>query len=143
MNSAILEPTAVLVVWTLIVLFWMALTRLPAMRKAGIDMGAVRGGRGQDLEGVLDPRINWKSHNYTHLVEQPTIFYATVLIIALTGTGDVALNVWLAWAYVGLRIVHSLIQMLWNYVPVRFFVFLLSTVVLLALAVHALLAAFH
>lgn len=143
MNSAILEPTAVLVVWTLIVLFWMALTRLPAMRKAGIDMGAARGGRGQDLEGVLDPRINWKSHNYTHLVEQPTIFYATVFIIALTGTGDVALNVWLAWAYVGLRIVHSLIQMLWNYVPVRFFVFLLSTVVLLALAVHALLAAFH
>lgn len=143
MNSAILEPTAVLVVWTLIVLFWMALTRLPAMRKAGIDMGAVRGGRGQDLEGVLDPRINWKSHNYTHLVEQPTIFYATVFIIALTGTGDVALNLWLAWTYVGLRIVHSLIQMLWNYVPVRFFVFLLSTVVLLALAVHALLAAFH
>lgn len=143
MNSAILAPAAVLVVWTLVMLFWTALTRLPAMKKAGIDMGAAPGGRGQDLEGVLDPRVNWKSHNYAHLVEQPTIFYATVFIIALTGTGDMALNVWLAWAYVGLRIVHSLWQATVNKVPVRFAIFLLATLVLLALAIHALIAAFH
>ena len=143
MNSAILAPAAVLVVWTLIMLFWMAFTRLPALKKAGIDMGAQPGGRGQDLEGVLDPRVNWKAHNYAHLVEQPTIFYATVFIIALTGTGDVALNVWLAWAYVGLRIIHSIWQATVNKVPVRFMIFLLASLMLLALAVHALIAAFH
>jgi len=143
MNSQILAPAAVLVVWTLFILFWMAATRFPAMAKAEMDLGARPGGRGQDLEGVIPDKVNWKSHNYTHLVEQPTIFYATVFIVALTGTGDVWLNVWLAWAYVGLRIVHSLIQTLWNNVMVRFSVFVLSTLCLLALAIHALLAACH
>lgn len=141
MNSQILAPAAVLVVWTLFILFWMAATRFPAIAKAGIDMGARPGGRGQDLEGVIPDKVNWKSHNYTHLVEQPTLFYATVFIAALTGSGDAWINVWLAWAYVGLRIVHSLIQVLWNKVMVRFAVFVLSTLCLLALAIHALLAA--
>lgn len=143
MNSQILAPAAVLVVWTLLILFWLAATRFPAMAKAGLDLGARPGGRGQDLEGVIPDKVNWKSHNYTHLLEQPTLFYAIVFIVALTGTGDVWINVWLAWAYVGLRIVHSLIQTLWNKVMVRFAVFALSTLCLLVLALHALLIALH
>ncbi len=143
MNSAILAPAAVLVVWTLIILAWMALTRFPAMAKAGIDLSQNIGGRGQDIEPNIPDRVNWKSHNYTHLMEQPTIFYAAVFIIALTGTGDVWLNVWLAWAYVGLRIAHSLVQVLWNRVVVRFALFLLSTLALLGLALHGLAAALH
>lgn len=143
MNSAILAPASVLIVWTMLVLIWLAATRLPAMKKAGLNMGERPGGRGPDLEGVIPDRVNWKAHNYAHLVEQPTLFYAVVMIIALTGTGDVWLNVWLAWAYVGLRIVHSLVQTLWNFVPVRFLIFSLASLVLLALALHAAAAAFH
>jgi len=143
MNSAILAPAAILVVWTLIMMIWVMVTRFPAMKKLNIDLGAVPGGRGQNLEGVVPDKVNWKAHNYNHLMEQPTIFYATVFIIALTGTGDVWLNVWLAWAYVGLRIVHSLIQATWNYVPARFVVFMLGSFALLALAIHAAAAAFH
>ncbi|MBC2777648.1 MAPEG family protein [Parasphingopyxis marina] len=143
MQSQILAPAAVLVVWTLIILLWLVVTRLPAMKKAGIDMGAQPGGRGQNLEGVLPDKANWPSHNYAHLAEQPTIFYAAVFIIALTGTGNVWINVWLAWAYVGLRIVHSLIQLLWNYVPVRFVVFTLATICLLLLSLHALVIAWQ
>jgi hypothetical protein len=142
-NSQILLPAAALVIWTLLILFWLALTRLPAMKKAGLDMGSQRGARGQDLEGVVPDRVNWKAHNYAHLVEQPTLFYAVVGIIALTGTGNESVNVALAWAYVGLRVVHSLIQTLWNYVPTRFIVFSLSTATLFALAIRALLAAAH
>ncbi|MGP1281333.1 MAG: MAPEG family protein [Parasphingopyxis sp.] len=141
MNSGILAPAAVLVVWTLIMMIWVMVTRLPAMKKAGIDMGARPGGRGQDLQGVVPDSVNWKAHNYNHLMEQPTIFYATVFIVALTGTGDVWLNVWLAWAYVGLRIVHSIVQATWNHVPARFAVFMLSSLALLALALHATAAA--
>ncbi|NNC72155.1 MAG: MAPEG family protein [Sphingomonadaceae bacterium] len=143
MNSAILAPAAVLVVWTLIILAWMALTRFPALGKAGADVTSAVGTRGQDLETMLPDKVNWKSHNYTHLVEQPTIFYAAVFIIALTGTGDAQINVWLAWAYVGLRIAHSLVQVLWNRVAVRFTLFLLATFCLLGLAIHALAAALH
>jgi hypothetical protein len=99
---------------------------------------AKRGGRGQDLEGVLPDSVQWKSHNYTHLLEQPTLFYATVVILALTSFSP--LDVTLAWAYVGLRIVHSLWQALVNTVPVRFTLFNLSTVCLLVLAIHAVMA---
>ena len=83
MQAQILAPAAVLVVWSLIMLFWMAGVRLPALKKAGIDLGARPGGRGQDLEGQVDPKINWPSHNYSHLMEQPTLFYATALTLAL------------------------------------------------------------
>ena len=95
------------------------------------------GGRGQNLEGVLDDRINWKSHNYSHLMEQPTIFYATVAILAIMGAG--ALDVLLAWAYVAIRIVHSIWQATVNVVSVRFALFSISTACLLVLAVRAVM----
>ena len=136
MQAQILAPAAALVLWTLIMLTWMAATRLPPMFKQPGGLGAAKlGGRGQDLEGVLPDSVNWKSHNYTHLLEQPTLFYATVVILALMGAnaGDVTL----AWGYVALRIAHSLWQATVNKVPVRFTLFILSTICLLLLAIHA------
>ena len=104
--------------------------------RPGLDLkNATPGGRGQDLEGVLAAQINWKSHNYTHLMEQPTLFYAIVVILAIMGAG--ATDVLLAWAYVGLRIVHSLWQATVNKLPVRFTLFFISTGCLLALAIRA------
>ena len=97
------------------------------------------GGRGEDLEKVLPAKVNWVSHNYTHLHEQPTLFYATVGILALTGQGN-GLNAKLAWAYVGLRIAHSVWQALVNTVNIRFALFIASTLVLLTLAINALRA---
>jgi hypothetical protein len=139
MQAQILAPAAVLVVWTLLVLAWVAVTRFSAMAKAGVDIRtAPPGGRGVNLDGVLPDEVQWKSHNYTHLVEQPTVFYATVLVLAIMGAG--ALDVLLAWIYVGLRIVHSLWQATVNRIPVRFAIFLLATACLLALAVRAVIA---
>ena len=136
MQAEMLAPAAVLVAWTLVMLMWTAATRLPALGKIGGLKNAKPGGRGQDLEGVLDDRINWKSHNYAHLVEQPTLFYAVVLILAVVGPHP--LDPLLAWAYVGLRIVHSLWQALVNVVRVRFVLFILATIVLAMLTMHAL-----
>jgi hypothetical protein len=87
---------------------------------------------------VLPDAVNWKAHNYSHLMEQPTIFYPTVIILALTGAGMV--DVVLAWAYVLLRIAHSLWQALVNRIPVRITLFQLSTICLVALAVRAVMA---
>jgi hypothetical protein len=137
MQAQILAPAAVLVVWTLVMLFWTAGARLPALKKAGIDLGARPGGRGQDLEGVIDPKSNWPSHNYSHLVEQPTVFYPTVVILAIMGAG--AVDVALAWAYVALRIIHSIWQATVNKVPARFLLFILATVALVALALRAVM----
>lgn len=140
MSNSLLAPGAVLALWTLVVLAWAAVTRFSAMAKAGIDLkSAPPGGRGVDLEGVLPPSTNWKSHNYTHLLEQPTLFYAVILFLHLSG-GNTGLTRSLAWAYVVLRIVHSLWQANVNRLPVRFAIFLLSTLCLLALSALAVIA---
>ena len=136
MQAQMLAPGAVLIVWSIIMLMWTAGTRFPAMAKSGMDLkNAKPGGRGQDLEGAIPDKVNWKSHNYSHLMEQPTIFYPTVIILAMMGAG--AIDVLLAWIYVGLRIVHSLWQALVNVVALRFLRFILSTLALAALAVRA------
>jgi len=115
----------------------MTATRLPAIAKTGTDIKTAKpGGRGQDLEGVLPDVVNWKAHNYTHLMETPTLFYATVVIIALLGGS--ATDVLVAWIYVALRILHSLWQSLVNTIPVRLTLFALSVVALAWLAVSAL-----
>jgi hypothetical protein len=139
MDKTILAPAAMLVLWTLMILLWMAAVRFPAMAKGGVDLSKARGGRGQDLEKVLPPSVNWKAHNYTHLVEQPTLFYAVVGILTLAGQSG-GVNTMLAWGYVGLRIVHSLWQTLVNTIPVRATLFFLSTFCLIALAVNAVRA---
>ena len=140
MNTPILAPAAALVVWSLIMLFWMAGTRLPAMLKIGMDLkSAAPGGRGQDIDPNVPPSVAWKSHNYAHLMEQPTIFYATIMILAITG-GASDLSVYLAWGYTILRMIHSIWQATVNTVTIRFVFFLLSTTCLTILAVQALLA---
>ena len=136
MQAQMLAPAAVLVAWSLIMMLWMAGTRLPAMSKMGGLGNAKPGGRGQNLEGVLDDRINWKAHNYAHLVEQPTLFYAVSLILAVVG--PYSLDPLFAWAYVGLRIVHSLWQALVNVVAIRFVIFALATIALAVLTIHAI-----
>ena len=91
--------------------------------------------------GGLPPRVRWKGDNYNHLMEQPTLFYATALTLALIGQGD-GLNLGLAWAYVALRVTHSLIQALINVIVLRFAVFMMASGVLVVLAVRAALAVF-
>ena len=143
MKAQILAPAAVLVLWSIVMLFWLAATRLPPLFKQPGGLGAAKpGGRGADLEGVLPDSINWKSHNYTHLMEQPTIFYATVMILALMGAS--ATDVAFAWGYVALRIVHSIWQATVNKVSIRFALFNLSTICLVVMAIHAFqLTALH
>ena len=138
-HSPIFAPATVLVLWSLVMLTWLALTRLPAMSAAGISLRTIVGQRGVNLEGLIPDRVNWKSHNYAHLMEQPTLFYATVLVLGIVGAGD-GLNLQLAWGYVIVRIAHSIVQATWNRVTVRLALFALATVALLILAINALRA---
>ena len=139
MTLSVLAPAAVLVLWSMIVMLWMTVTRMGAFSKAGIDLSkSPPGGRGNSLEGVLPDKVNWKAHNYSHLMEQPTIFYPAVIVLAIAGA-----SVWdirLAWAYVALRIIHSLWQGLVNTIPLRASLFFLSSFVLIALAIRAVIA---
>jgi hypothetical protein len=142
MNSSILQPVVVLAVWTMIIWLWMYATRLPAMSKIeGLDTANMIGGIGADLDKVIPSKIQWVAHNYNHLHEAPTVFYAIALVLAITGTGD-GLNTNLAWIYVGFRIMHSLTQILWNRVMVRFLIFALSSIILIILTAHAAITVF-
>ncbi|MFP5430947.1 MAG: MAPEG family protein [Gammaproteobacteria bacterium] len=134
MNSPILAPVVALVAWSMVMWAWMYATRLPAMVKAGMksDPYAPRG----EQMNQLPPNVRWKADNYNHLMEQPTIFYAIALALALMGQGD-GINLTLAWMYVGLRVVHSLVQALANKIEVRFMIFMLSSLMLIGLVVNA------
>lgn len=135
---SLLTPVLALIVWTLIVWVWMYATRIPAMQKAGLD--PQQGRHTADL-AVLPHPARSIADNYNHLMEQPTIFYAMVFYVVLAGHTD-QLHIWLAWAYVALRIVHSFIQNTANIVAVRFLVFSVSTLVLAAMAIREVAAAF-
>jgi hypothetical protein len=106
-STEILNPVIALLLLTCVVWVWMYATRIPAIQKAGMVMD-------QDLPNgqqmsELPARVRWKADNYNHLLEQPTMFYAVALTLALLGAGE-GLNATLAWCYVGLRVVHTLHQ---------------------------------
>ena len=135
--SPLLAPVVALVAWTLVVMLWMLVARAREFRRLGVNFSNIpAGSRGVDLEGRADARAQWKSHNYNHLMEQPTIFYAIVITMALMGMNE-PINVWLAWGYVAFRVIHSLIQGTVNIVRFRLPIFMLATLCLLGLTVHA------
>ena len=140
--SPLLAPIVALVAWSLVMMVWLYVARLPAMRRAGTDFSTLKGTTSADIGRIIPPEAQWKAHNYMHLMEQPTLFYAIVLALVLMGF-DAAINVWLAWAYVGLRVAHSLVQATYNKVGHRFALFALSSFCLMALTVHAALFLWH
>jgi hypothetical protein len=135
-TPTILTPMLALIVWTFVIWVWMYATRIPAIQKAGLDPGKIK--QKSDLD-VLPMQVRQVADNYNHLHEQPVIFYALLTYCHLTGAVD-SLNVVLAWSYVGIRVVHSLIQCTINYVPARFTVFSIGSIVLLVITVRGLLA---
>jgi hypothetical protein len=132
--NPLLAPLVALIAWSMVMWLWMYVTRLPAMRRARMkpDSNAPRG----EQMNLLPPPVRWKADNYNHLMEQPTLFYAVVLALVLAGGGSGA-EVALAWAYTGLRVVHSLVQALVNRIEVRFVLFILSSLALIGLIVSA------
>jgi hypothetical protein len=139
MHTPILGAVIGLVLWTFVMWFWLYATRLPAITRLKIVYDPHR--PGSEFMDKIPANVRWKADNYNHLHEQPTIFYAVALILALLGAGD-GINATLAWIYVGLRVVHSLIQATVNKVELRFLIFVLASIVLLALAINAALILF-
>jgi len=138
-SSAMLAPVIALVLWTFVMWTWMYVTRIPAIirMRMRLDPNAPRGQQMNELP----PHVRWKADNYNHLFEQPTLFYAVALTLALLGDASM-LAVGLAWVYVALRVAHSLWQALVNVIPIRFYLFSASSLVLFALTIKATLQVF-
>jgi hypothetical protein len=139
LTSSILTPMLALIVWSLVMLVWVYATRIPAIGKAGVD--PAQAGEPSVLD-KLPLSVRQVGYNYNHLMEQPTIFYALIVYSYLAGQQNL-LNLILAWAYVGLRVVHSLVQATVNAVLVRFAIFALSSLVLAAIVARDVFALFH
>jgi hypothetical protein len=137
----ILQPVVVLAAWTMVLWAWMYATRIPALMKLEVDPDSLARDPEAKLDRLLPPQVQWKAHNYNHLHEAPTVFYAVAIALAIIGQGD-GLNAMLGWFYVALRVVHSLVQATVNKVTLRFAVFVLSSLVLIALIVQAAIAVF-
>jgi hypothetical protein len=136
MRSLLFAPIIALVLWSFVMCAWLYATRIPAIARNRIvyDQQAPA----EEFHARLPAEVRWKADNYNNLMEQPTLFYAVALTLALLGA-DSGLNVELAWLYVGLRVVHSLVQATINVVMLRFAIFISATVVLLAMSIEAAL----
>ncbi|MEL0251877.1 MAG: MAPEG family protein [Novosphingobium sp.] len=132
----ILQPAVALMAWTMVMWLWMYVTRIPAMSAAKLDPDSLAKDPTKTLDDLLPASVQWKAHNYNHLHEAPTLFYAACLVIAVAGAGN-GTSATVAWAYVALRVVHSLVQATVNKVTVRFLLFSLSSIALMALIYHA------
>ena len=140
MRSPLLAPIIALVLWSFVMCAWLYATRIPAIRRMGIVYDPQR--PAEEFHAQLPAAARWKADdNYNNLMEQPTLFYAVALTLALLGA-DAGLNLGLAWLYVALRVVHSLIQAMVNIVMFRFAVFMAATLVLLAMSIRAALIVF-
>jgi hypothetical protein len=137
MRSPILVPLVTLVLWSFVMWAWLYATRIPAITKNRIILDPYR--PNEEFHAQLPAQVRWKADNYNNLMEQPTLFYAVTLTLALLGEGA-GLNTALAWLYVGLRIAHSLVQAIINIIMLRFAIFMAASVVLLVMAVRAALS---
>lgn len=140
-GAAILQPVVALLAWTMVMWLWMYATRIPAIRRGNVMDGSTVGTSGASLRTQLPDFVSWKADNYNHLHEAPTLFYAVALVLAIIGQGD-GINAAIAWIYVGLRVAHSIWQATVNRVMVRFALFALSSLALIALILHAAMAVF-
>jgi hypothetical protein len=138
LTSSILTPMLALIVWSLVMLVWMYALRIPAISKARIDPAKAQEPSALD---ALPLRVRQVAYNYNHLMEQPTLFYALAAYSYLAGQQN-TVNLALAWAYVAIRVVHSLVQATVNVVLLRFAIFILGTLALAALAARDVMALF-
>ncbi|GGN47823.1 membrane protein [Novosphingobium indicum] len=140
-GMAILQPVVALAAWTMVMWFWLYGTRIPAMSAAKVDPEELAEDPSISLDNLLPPQVQWKAHNYNHLHEAPTVFYAVAIVLAIIGQGD-GLNAQVGWAYVGFRVAHSLVQATINKLNLRFGLFALSTFCLMFLVARAAMALF-
>ena len=134
MHSSILTPLIALVLWSFVMWAWLYATRIPAIVRNKIVFDPHQ--PVSEFHARIPASVRWKADNYNNLMEQPTLFYAVVLTLAVLDAGA-GLNAALAWLYTGLRVVHSLVQAISNVVLVRFALFIAASVVLLAMTIRA------
>lgn len=123
---------------TLVMAGWMTVVRMAAMQKAGVKLQDAA--HTSALPTLLPSSATRVADNYNHLMEAPTVFYAVALGIVVAGLAD-PLYAACAWAFLGVRALHSLVQATINRVWLRATLYTLSWIALAVMIVRAVLAA--
>jgi len=142
MNDLILQPILCMGVLSFVMMLLMYITRIPAakvLEAEGVDLQKLS--HPAQLGGVFPSKVERVADNYNHLWEQPTLFYAVVMVIWALGHTD-TIHLVAAWAYCGLRCMHSIVQITINHVWLRFSLFMLSWAALATLLLREVVAAF-
>ena len=122
----IIYPVFSLVILTFIMLAATGITRLISVRRR-----QVRPRYYVLMSGDTPPDYVQKvGRNMANLLEVPVLFYLLAVLVVVFEINN-QLLVDLAWLYVALRLVHSIIHISYNNVPHRFIVFVLSVVTLM------------
>ena len=129
-----LQPVLVLIAWSIVMLVWLYVRRLPMLFSIALSRPTLADG---EATRMLKPTVQWPADNYNNLMEQPTLFYALALGVYLSGQSNFDVE-YLAWLYVALRITHSIIQATVNIVVIRFCLFVISSGVLAAMCFAAI-----
>lgn len=140
-HHGLIAPVIALVCWTLAVMIWLGYERVRNINRLKLSPDAGKFAR--DLNALMPDRAKQVSDNYMHLMEQPTLFYAVCFSLQFLGQGEHPVNIGFAWGYVTIRVLHTLVHSTFNDVRIRFFLFLLSSVFLVGLVIHAVLGMFR
>ena len=137
-TSPILGPVLAQVGLTLVVLLWLYAKRIPAMTAAKIDPESLQR-KVPELAAKVPLSTHFPADNFINLFEVPMLFITLCFVVQLTGFND-ATTVNMAWGYVFLRAIHSVIQCTYNRVMHRFLIYALSSLLLMAMYVRIALA---
>jgi hypothetical protein len=128
----ILCPVFALAAWTFLVLLLIPFVRVRSVRRREIGPNDFKYGESQ----AVPPNVSIPNRNYMNLLELPMLFYVVCVVLYVTaGASRLALVV--AWSFVALRVVHSLIHLTYNRVLHRLSAFALSNAALVSLWVIA------
>jgi hypothetical protein len=136
MRPELLPPLLAMMGLTATVWLFMYVRRLGYMLAKGIDAQDVS--TPQKMAALIPEAVERPANNLRNLFELPVLFYALCLLLTHMGWAQ-ALDVQLAWAFVGLRALHSLVHCTINYVNARFAFYVLSSLALWAMLARACL----
>lgn len=127
-NPALLYPMFALAAWTLLVLLLIPIARARSARRREIVIDDFKFGESP----AVPPAVSIPNRNYMNLLELPMLFYVVCIVLYVTAGASTA-AIALAWAFVVLRVAHSVIHLTYNRVVHRLAAFTAANITLVLL----------
>jgi hypothetical protein len=127
-QDAIVMPMGAMALLTFLVLTLIPLRRFRAVFAGHAQPADFKFGESAKVPG----HVSIPNRNYMNLLEMPVLFYVICLMLFVSGRVD-ATFLYLAWGYVALRVLHSLVHITYNNIIHRLTLFAMSNFVVVAM----------